>query len=371
MVDQELSLFHDAAPLFSVPEFGAPMPDSDGLWHARSAGEWSSIFEQVHEFSGGYSSVGSGARPLSLRDLFRHFLDDSILAQGIELTALHLRLLLHPLQSLVFQHRQLLACFSDAPTSASPSAASAASGAPLAAAAATTTVTATATLARLAEARALLSRWHALAARYLSANPPCPLMQSTMLTHHLLALNALCDLPALERLARRDGVDGSYAHLAWLHARALPDRPAALAHAGQVLRGVRAMPRSIRPPWWAAAVYRAALVLWADGLVAAEARSPASTSASSSSSAAAGAAGGEPAAAFALDGLPLEHPAVARYMATGEGTPTLTKADGGGMRVDNPFAVLFHCVDVIAEGVSTRFSDGIRSKLERLAKSWS
>lgn len=364
MVDQELSLFHDTAPLFSVPEFGAPMPDSDGLWHARSAAEWSSIFEQVHEFSGGYSSVGSGARPLSLRDLFRHFLDDTILAQGIELTALHLRLLLHPLQSLVFQYRQLLTCFTDTPTSAPTS-----SDATTAAAAAPTTVTATATLARLAEARALLARWHSLATRYLAANPPCPLMQSTMLTYHLLALNALADFPAVERLARHEGVDGSYAQLAWLHARALPDRPAALAHAGQVLRSVRAMPRSIRPPWWAAAVYRAALVLWADGLVGAEVRSPVSSTSATASGAAA-AVGGE-AAAFAVDGLPVEHAAVARYMATGEGVPMLTKSDGSQMPVDNAFAVLFHCVDVIAEGVSTRFSDGIRSKLERLAKSWS
>ena len=75
MVDQDLSLFHDAAPLFSVTEFGAPMPDADRLWQAKSSSEWSEIFNQVHEFSGGYSSVGSGTRPLSLRDLFRHFLE--------------------------------------------------------------------------------------------------------------------------------------------------------------------------------------------------------------------------------------------------------------------------------------------------------
>jgi hypothetical protein len=83
MVDQDLSLFHDTAPLFSVTEFGAPMPDSDQLWQAQTASEWSEMFNQVHEFSNGYSSVGSGARPPSLRDLFRYFLDDEIVVQDV------------------------------------------------------------------------------------------------------------------------------------------------------------------------------------------------------------------------------------------------------------------------------------------------
>jgi len=38
------------------------------------------------------------------------------------------------------------------------------------------------------------------------------------------------------------------------------------------------------------------------------------------------------------------------------------------MPLDNAFAILFHCVDFIAEGVSTRFTDGIRMKLGKLAK---
>ncbi|KAK3059691.1 hypothetical protein LTS18_010255, partial [Coniosporium uncinatum] len=59
MVDQDMSLFHDTAPLFSVTEFGAPMPDSDRLWQAKNATEWSTIFDQVHEFSSGYSALGS------------------------------------------------------------------------------------------------------------------------------------------------------------------------------------------------------------------------------------------------------------------------------------------------------------------------
>jgi hypothetical protein len=36
--------------------------------------------------------------------------------------------------------------------------------------------------------------------------------------------------------------------------------------------------------------------------------------------------------------------------------------------LNSGFAVLNHCIDVIDEGVATRFSDGIRSKLEKLAR---
>ncbi|KAK1020702.1 hypothetical protein LTR33_018788, partial [Friedmanniomyces endolithicus] len=189
MVDQDMSLFHDTAPLFSVTEFAAPMPDTDRLWHAKSAAEWSSIFEQVHEFSGGFSSVGSGARPLSLRDLFRHFLDDEMIPLGIEMTPLQMRLLLHPLQSLVCQYSQLLSCFSDTlgKRTQSPRA-----------------MTAASTRVRLEEVQSLLQRWFDLAERYLNANPMCALMQTNLIVFHLISLNAVTDFPEIERLARRE-----------------------------------------------------------------------------------------------------------------------------------------------------------------------
>jgi len=342
MVDQDLSLFHDTAPLFSVTEFNEPMPDSDALWHAKSAQEWSSIFEQVHEFSGGASSLGSGVRPLSLRDLFRHFLDDAIVSQGIELTPLQLRLLLHPLQSLVCQFRQLLSCFSDSTMSMPGS----------------STFTAASTRLRLEEVQALLQRWFALADRYMKANPLCPLMQASLVIFHLISLNAVTNFPEIEKLARRDELDGSYQQLVWLHKRAISDVEEAIFHCGQVVRHIRAMPRSIRPSWWAGAVYRVALILWADSLVHNDGMTPS------------GAAypGNAESNSFAIDSLSPDHPMVVRYLSKREGMPMVTKRDGSLMPIDNSFGVLFHCVDVIGEGVSTRFADGIRNKLERLAK---
>ncbi|KAK3074540.1 hypothetical protein LTR53_002960 [Teratosphaeriaceae sp. CCFEE 6253] len=342
MVDQDMSLFHDTAPLFSVTEFAAPMPDTDRLWHAKSAAEWSSIFEQVHEFSGGYSSVGSGARPLSLRDLFRHFLDDEMIQLGIEMTPLQMRLLLHPLQSLVCQYSQLLSCFSDTLGKRSPS--------PRA-------MTAASTRTRLEEVQALLQRWFDLAERYLKANPTCALMQTNLMLFHLISLNAVTNFPAIERLARREAFDGTYAHLVATHKRCIADVEEAVFHCGQVFRLVRSMPRGIRPPWWAGALYRVGLILWTDSLLQRDAATPTGDGLFP-----------VPGPSFAIDALPADHPLIVRYLTKREGVPCVTKRDGAQMPISRAFPMLQHCVEVIDEGVATRFSDGIRSKIERLSR---
>ncbi|KAF9700851.1 hypothetical protein EKO04_000708 [Ascochyta lentis] len=338
MVDQDLSLFHDSAPLFTVTECGAPMPDSDSLWQAPNASEWSQIFNQVHEFSNGYSSVGSGARPVSLKELFRQFLDDEIVVQDVQeihLTPMHLRLLLHPLQTLVNQYCQLLSCFSDSVASRSRNRA----------------LTAASTRVRLEEVQALLGRWFDLAQRYLKTNPMCPLMQAGLVMFHLISMNAVTNFPEIEKLARREGVDGTYQQMLWLHKKCISDVQEAVTHAGQVLRLVREMPRGIRPPWWSGAIYRASLVLWTDALTHNESVSPR-----------------QQGAAFPIDRLTADHQTVLRYLSRREGIPTLTTLEGTPIPLDNGFSVLSHCIDVIDEGVATRFSDGIRSKLEKLAR---
>lgn len=341
MVDQELALFHDTAPLFSVTECATPMPDADRLWHARTAAEWSSIFEQVHEFSGGYSSVGSGARPLSLRDLFRHFLDDEMVSLGIEMTPLQLRLLLHPLQSLCVSLSQLLQCFSEVPAKQQKN---------------SHTVTAYSTRTRLQEVQSLLQRWFDLAERYLKANPLCPMMQTNLIIFHLISLNAVTNLAEVERLARGENFDGTYSQLVYIYKRCLFDVEEAVFHCGQVFRLIRMMPRGIRPPWWSGAIYRVALVLWMDALTHKESASPRNGLLP------------VPGPSFAIDNLPADHPLIVRYLTKREGVPCVTKSDGSQTGIDNALSILQHCIGVIDEGAATRFSDGIRVKLERLAR---
>jgi hypothetical protein len=344
MVDQELSLFHDTAPLFTVVECAIPMPDADRLWHAKSAAEWSSVFEQVHEFSGGFSSVGSGARPLSLRELFQHFLDDELIRMGIEMTPLQLRLLLHPLQGLICQYSQLLSCFSDTLGNRTASSRS---------------ISAASTRTRIGEVQELLQRWFDLAERYLKANHMCSMMSTNLVIFHLISLNAVTNFPEVEKLARRENYDGTYQQLAAIHRRCISDVEEAVYHCGQIFRLIRQMPRGIRPPWWAGAIYRVALVLWCEALIPKENASPANNGMFP-----------VPGPTFAIDCHLPDHPLIVRYLTKRSGVPTVTKRDGTQIGIDQAFPILQHCVDVIDEGAANRFSDGIKAKLERLARTW-
>lgn len=339
MVDQDLALFHDTAPLFSVTEFGAPMPDVDRLWHAKNATEWSSLFEQVHEFGSGFPSMGSGARPLSLRDLFRYFLDDEVLSQGIEMTPLQMRLLLHPLQSMVCHNSQLIGCFSDNVQTRSKN-----SG-----------VTAASTRCRVEEVQCLLNRWYKLAEHYLKSQPFCPVMQANLVLFHLISLNAITNFPEIEKLARREAFDGTYQALVWIHKRCIADVNEATFHCGQVLRLVRGMAKTVRPPWWAGAVYRSALVLWCDSLINKDGPSAPSVQQAQQQ--------------FAIDALPSDHPAILRFLNKSEGVPCLSRRDGSTVPIDHGLTVLGHSIELIDEGASSRFSDGIRGKLDRLMRS--
>ena len=357
MVDQDLALFHDTAPLFSVNEFGAPMPDADRLWQAKSAAEWSPLFEQVHELGGGYSSIRSGARPLSLRDLFRHFIGDELSSLGIEMTPLQMRLVLHPLQTMVHQYSQLFTCLPDNIGTTGK----------------TSNTAAAAASSRAEELQSLLQRWSKLADHYLQSRPLCPVMQSNLIFFHLISLNAVTNFPEIEKLARRENFDGTYQALVWSHKRCITNVKLATFHSGQVLRVVRGMAKCVRPPWWAGAVYRAALVLWCDSLINKEEPSSASTSPTTSRS---------PVLShkqqqqqqqqpqqFAIDALPSDHPAVSRYLSKGEGVPCLSKRNGGTVSLDHGLTVLGHCIEVLDEGASSRFSDGVRGKLDRLMRS--
>jgi hypothetical protein len=336
-LDQDLSFFHDSNPMFTVTELGAPMPDSDRLWHAKSADEWSTLFSQVHEFAG-MTSVGSGVRPFSLRDMFRHFMEDNIRTRGMQLTPLHLRLLLHPLQAMVGQHRQFSSCFSDdmsAPQANSVHVAS--------------------VRARFDELQILLDRWQELAERYLASHPACAVMQASLVMFHLISLNTVSSIPDIERVARRERIDGQYPQLQFLRKKCVTNSRTAIFHAGQVIRCMKSMPTNIRPPWWPGAIYRAALVLWAESLIQKESMgaSPGMFSPTGQT--------------VAVDSVPPSHPLLTQYRSRSDIIPTLSKKNGSQIRIDDGFAVLNHCAEVLDEGVANRFSDGIRNKIERLA----
>ena len=104
LLDQEISLFHDMPTILSISELQALLPHPNpSLFSASSAHAWSTLL----------SSSSPSHIPTSLHGLFQDFLHDNFFHYSASLTPLTLRLLLHPIQSLLYQVRQLLTCFSD------------------------------------------------------------------------------------------------------------------------------------------------------------------------------------------------------------------------------------------------------------------
>ena len=101
------------------------------------------------------------------------------------LTPVHMRLLLHPLQSLLCHIRQMLSCFSDTISSrCSPS-----RGA-----------TKESTQLRLEEVQALLQKWYELSMALQKSNPGCHTTRCNLVLYHLISLNAVTNFPEIERL---------------------------------------------------------------------------------------------------------------------------------------------------------------------------
>ncbi len=130
-------------------------------------------------------------------------------------------------------------------------------------------------------------------------------------------------------------------------------------HCGQVLRLIRSMPKPIRPPWWAGAVYRVALTAWATSIANSNGRYGGN---------------GSPLVVdrpFPIDGLTPENDAITRYIKYQEGTPMLTRHDQSMMPLDIPSNVIQYCIDVLDDDCSMRLADGIKRKLVHFLASWS
>lgn len=340
MADQETSLFSDTVPMFAVTELAEPLPSSDDLWRAKDAQQWVQIFEPTYERPSCSASLTSRNRAMSLKGLFRLFLDDGVVSKRIELTALHLRLLLLPLQCSVHQARELLSCFPDKTAVRRGS----------------KNITAASTRVQLKDASTLLQRWYTLSERYLRTKPVCPVMQANLVIFHIISLNTITCFPEIERLARRDEGEMTDEHLPTLHKRCIMDVEEATIHCGQILRIVRSMSPCVRPPWWAGAVYRVALTLWTITLNHGEAVRDGQQQRDSWGP------------NFPVDVHPPSYPVIAGYLADKKGMPHLTQPNGSPLFLDNPLNLLSHCTEVIATGTATQFTDGLRLKLSRLAQ---
>ncbi|KAG4442998.1 hypothetical protein IFR05_001529 [Cadophora sp. M221] len=339
MVDQELSLFHDTAPILSITELQTPMPGMECLWLAKDSTEWLAALQQTNSATGWLSPNSLEVRPLtpSLCDLFQDMLHDNISRRYEQLSPLQLKLLLHPLQSLLCHLRQVLSCFSDF----------------FGARRGSRTVTKASTMLRLEEVQSLLQKWYELCAVHAKADPTCPVTQANLVLYHLISLNAVTSFPEIERLARREAFDGSSRELGVRYKRCIHQPEEVLIHCGQVIRLVSSMPREGRPHWWSTAIYRAALILWVESLSRIDQNSQRM----------------EKGPMFAIDAVMPDDRSVISYLWNGEGVPVLTKGDRHVELL--PDEVLNHCISLLEQGVALRVSDGIKRKLQALSRNWS
>ncbi|KAF4551137.1 Hypothetical protein D9617_14g075930 [Elsinoe fawcettii] len=169
-------------------------------------------------------------RPLSLGSLFQAFLEDGLTAD--DLTPAKVRLLLCPIQTLVLDHCRLAEMREKGTASVSS-------------AEQTSTLSASALL-RHEELKCLLNRWATLASQLSNSYDNVqPMIICAWLLYHTISLGLYAPRIAVDVVDAQPMHDG---------------RPAVLHHSSEIFRIVQRTPAERRPLWWAAAVYRAALV---------------------------------------------------------------------------------------------------------------
>jgi hypothetical protein len=342
IVDQELSLFSDTTPLLNAVDLQVPTPSSNELLEARSAREWNSRMSASPD-------ARSGQRPfdgLSLRDLFSKFIGGELSNTDATFSPLQLRVLLHPLQTLVCQLRQFLSYLPDSGRKSTGS-----------------SITRAAIKARLEEISALLRQWYSHTERSIDNSVElCWTTRANLIMYHLIFLNTRTSLGFIEKFARGEVSCSGPRHASqWLYTHCLEDPEQVYFHSGQVLRHIKAIPLNLRPPWWSGALYRAGLIIWATTMAGRGGRRSIVIDDSANSM-------DEP---FAIDDLGPGHPAIEQYLQIKEGIPALSRRDGSLERIDDPNMVLRNCISFLQDDLSTRSTEGIMGKLQCLLDRWS
>lgn len=250
IADQELALFQDRPTQLAIKELCAPLPGPEVLWHSRNADDWAKALESYYSMD----PLNELSERHSLNRLFQDFLGGQLNAQPGCLTGHELRLLLHPLQNLVYQDKQLWSCFAALPSSNTPRG--------------VRMMTKASTWNRLEEVQTLLQKWKELSNFYVDKEPECVVGKTNIIMYHLINVSAVTDFTAIKRLARREEINLSspYVGLLNLQGNCIIYRETAFFHSGQVLRQLRTLPKECQPGWWCAAVYHAILVFWTDSI---------------------------------------------------------------------------------------------------------
>lgn len=350
VVDQELSLFYDTPPLLSITELEGPVPDDDALWRATSSSAWRQALQAPDDSVPATITALRNRPRSSLRDLF-HFLssNDTQRPEMAHLTPFHLRLLLYPLHALVSSFHQSLGLSStmNQPLKLHK------------------TMTQMSTMLQHAEIKSLLHRWRELAdaAATRQRTNLATLDAANLVLFHLVALNLFASFREIEAYARACAAAAATpGPSSALPASWLCDPEEVLVHCGQVLRLLRAIEPARRPIWWAAAAYRAALVLWAYSASTEEKKK-------GGERARGGAEEEEEEEEVPIDALPWEDASVQGFLRHRQGVPVLTRAGGERVGLGAPQGVLAACIEMLELGpMRCLVWEGVKCKLRVFAR---
>jgi hypothetical protein len=358
MVDQELGLFHDTSPVLSITDLCSPLPGPEAIWRANNAVDWLNGIQRCldERKSAEMTLLTEEATAPSLRDLFRDLTHDTFPLKKGNLTPQQLRLLLHPLQSLVFYSRQLLSLMPPAELPYDIAVSGLGSN-----------------TQHFTEVKVLLQRWYEMAQSLRKLNQDCLVIRASLVLYHLIYLNTVTDFLRIERLARREHPEDPARERCSQHENGILQRDEAVHHCGEVFRIIALVPFDRRPPWWTAAVYRATLILWVDAMArSCHPQNKASCSPSWSSSSD---------RSHSLTPL-MEQPQIEGFNI---GAVSISQSDpsngillprkggqaGSLVRLRFPAEVLDYGIQVIDDGLSTRMGEGIKRKLIALGENWS
>jgi len=338
MIDQELSLFHDTSPILSITDLQTPLPCDERLWRSRNSAEWLKILQETYAGCSNveYHSPTVYHEDLSLSHLFQNMLRDELETKSRKLSALRLKLLLHPLQTLVYHLGQLLSCFygmHDNENGTRPH-------------------TTASTLLRLEEVQSSLHKWYDLAMLNHRVDSECRVTNGSLVLYHIIYLNTVTYFPGIERVVRREESSGHSWESALRSKQFIYQSDKAVFHALQVFMIISRMPKSGRPPWWSAALYRATLILWIDSV---SLSNPGDSY--------------EKERVRGLNSETSNELAIRAYLNDNYRVASLAMIDGecaSGLPED----IILHCISLLEDGVPSRFSDGIKRKLHTILKNW-
>lgn len=229
-VDQELCLFYGIRPFVLIKELECQLPGPDEIWNSDH------FLRMKHRSSFDVDKPSPLSLPWapSLCDLFLDLQRGQLVEKHPNMRSEELRLLLYPIQALIYHHREVpLDNLGHSVLTHGP------------------------IFSQVDEARALMHKWYEASQSYNQNRNGDAIIVNQVL-YHLVSLNVIAHFHAIEAFARQEKTKGQ---------NCIDDHGEAKLHCRQTFKLLSSMSHNLRPCWWAVAVYRVTLILWASKLM--------------------------------------------------------------------------------------------------------